>query len=353
MSPNLSNFNSFRGLIFISCIVLTACGGEQVPDKPGGMGRGGPVAVIATTIVAQVFTDEFTALGTAWSNESIEVTSRISSVVTRIAFEEGREVASGDLLVELDNRDLKASQTKAKATLKKISSQYERRKSLGTTKVVSQDELDELAADVQIATAELHIAEARLRDSFVRAPFAGTVGLRRISIGGLVGPDTIITTLDDVATLKLQFSVPEIFLGTLNTGMSIKATSSVYPDRHFSGEIQAIDSRVDPATRSIAVVARLPNTERLLRPGMFLTVVLQRERDNVLMVPEQSLVPSLGRQFVFVIKDNKAIKQEVQLGTRTPGFAEIRQGLKTGDMVVTEGTQKLRDGVPVQIVSGS
>ena len=353
MSLNLSNFNSFRGLIILSCIMLNACGGDQVSNKPGGMGRGGPVAVIASPVVAQVFTDEFTALGTAWSNESIEVTSRISSVITRITFEEGREVATGDLLVELDNRDLKASQMKAKATLKKISSQYERRKSLGTTKVVSQDELDELAANLQIATAELRIAEARLRDSFIRAPFAGSVGLRRISIGDLVGPDTIITTLDDVATLKLQFAVPEVFLGTLSEGMSIKATSSVYPDRHFTGEIRTIDSRVDPATRSIAVVARLPNTDRLLRPGMFLTVVLQRERNGVLMIPEESLVPSQGRQFVFVIKDDKALKKEVQLGTRAPGLAEIRQGLEAGEMVVTEGTQKLRDGVPVQIVSGS
>ena len=315
------------------------------------MDRGAPVAVFATLVEAQTFTDEFTALGTAWSNESIEVTSRISSTVNRIAFEEGQDVVAGDLLVELDNRDLKAGVSMAEAKLQKVSSQFARRKLLGDTKVISADELEELEAEVRIAEAELYGAEARLQNSDVRAPFAGTIGLRRISPGDLVGPDTIITTLDDVDTLKLQFAVPEAFIGTLIKGMTVEAFSQAFPDQRFTGNVISIDSRVDPATRSIAVIARLPNPQRQLRPGMFLTVKLQRERPNVLMIPEQALVPKQGRQFVFVIEDDKAIEKEVQLGARAPGLAEIRQGLAVGDMVVTEGTQKLRSGTAVQIVS--
>jgi len=203
----LSNCIAFRALTLLGCIMLAACGNNEAPKSPGGMGpggmgRGGPVAVFAVPVETQVFTDEFTALGTVWSNESIEVTSRISSVVERILFEEGQDVVKGDLLVELDNRDLKASVSMAEASLKKVKSQFERRKSLGPTKVISEDELEELAAEVQIAEAELHGAQARLSMSHVRAPFAGTLGLRRISPGDVVGPDTTITTLDDVATLK-------------------------------------------------------------------------------------------------------------------------------------------------------
>ncbi len=351
MSFKLIKNTALRSLTLLSLIALTACDSNEAPKGPGGMGRGGPVAVFAAPVEAQIFTDEFTALGTVWSNESIEVTPRISSVVDRILFEEGQDVAAGDLLVELDNRDLKAGVSMAEASLKKVRSQFERRKSLGPTKVISEDELEELAAEVQIAEAELHGAQARLRTSHVRAPFAGTIGLRRISPGDVVGPDTTITTLDDVATLKLQFAVPETFIGTMEKGMPVEAISQVYSEHHFTGHVISIDTRVDPATRSMVVIARLPNPERLLRPGMFLTVKLQRQRDGVLMVPEQSLVPRQGRQFVFVIEDGKAVEKEVQLGARAPGLAEIRQGLARGDIVVTEGTQKLRNGVPVKIVT--
>jgi len=135
--------------------------------------------------------------------------------------------------------------------------------------------------------------------------------------------------------------------------MPVEAISQVYPERHFTGHVISIDTRVDPATRSMVVIARLPNPNRLLRPGMFLTVKLQRQRDGVLMIPEQSLIPRQGRQFVFVVEDGKAVEKEVQLGARAPGQAEIRQGLASGDIVVTEGTQKLRNGVSVQIVTGS
>jgi len=349
VSINLFNNIPLHGLTLLGLIVLTACGNDTAPEKPGGMGRGGPVTVYATKVEAQKFTDEFTALGTAWSNESIEVTSRISSVVDRIVFEEGQDVAVNDLLVELDNRDLKAGVSMAEASLQKVRSQFERRKSLGATKVISEDELEELAAEVRIAEAELHGAQAQLSTSYVRAPFAGTLGLRRVSPGDVVNTETIITTLDDVDTMKLQFAVPEAFMGSLAKGLPVVAISQVYPDRPFTGSVISIDSRVDPATRSIAVIARMPNPDRLLRPGMFLTVKIQRERHDVLMIPEQSLVPKQGRQFVFIIEDGKAVEKEVQLGARAPGKAEISQGITAGDIVVTEGTQKLRNGSSVLI----
>ncbi len=340
--------------MLLSGIVLAACDQSGDMGPAGGMGGrmgGAPVAVVAVPVEARPFTDEFTALGTARSNESIEVTSRISSVVTRIAFEEGQEVAAGELLVELDNRELSATLAKAEAELKKVSSQFDRREALAATRVISEDELEELAADVAIAEAEVRAAHARVKDSYIRAPFAGTVGLRRISLGDLVGPDTLITTLDDMATLKLEFTVPEAFIGTLSEDMPIEAASSIYPERTFAGMVRTIDPRVDPATRSVSVVAEMPNRDRLVRPGMFLTVKLQRQRDDVLLVPEQALVPRQGRQYVFVIEDGKAVEKEVELGIRAPGLAEIRQGLISGEVVITEGTQKVRSGAPVQIAT--
>lgn len=338
--------------LLAAALLLAACGRDAptAAGAPAGM-RGGPVAVVAIPVESRPFVDRFTALGTARANESIEVTSRIASVVTRIGFEEGQQVAAGDLLVELENSDLRAQLAVAEAAQQKVHSQFERRKQLAATRVISAAELEEMAADVAMADADVRGAEARLRNAFVRAPFSGTVGLRRISLGDLVGPDTVITTLDDMATLKLEFTVPETYLAAVHDGMAIEAASSVFPGERFAGQISSIDTRVDPTTRTAAVIARLPNPERRLKPGMFLTVELQRERDDVLLIPEEALNPRQGRQYVYVVQDGRAVEREVSLGIRAPGLAEVSQGLDSGEVVITEGTQKVRDGTPVQLLS--
>ena len=337
----------------LACTGLAGCG----PSKPqaGGspFGSGGPVPVIARPIMTQSYIDRFTALGTARANESIVVTARISSVITRINFTEGQRVKAGDLLVELDNAEISADLTRAEASLKQKRSQFRRSSTLGETRVVSDAELEELEAGVQMAEAEVRAGRARLDNSFIKAPFAGTVGLRRVSLGDFVGPDTMITTLDDVNTIKLEFTVPETFLSSLETGMTIEAASAVYPNRSITGTVSSIDSRVDPQTRSLTVIASIANDENLIRPGMFLTVDLEAERSDVLLIPEEALVPRQGRQFVFVVEDGRAVEKQVELGVRAPGLAEIRSGLTVGDILITEGVQKVRSGAPVQVLGSS
>jgi membrane fusion protein (multidrug efflux system) len=342
------------------CVLLSGCdtGGDASGPGPGrgmmgGPGAGRPVTVVARTVTAQPYVDRFTALGTARANESIEVTSRISSVIERIAFEEGQEVEAGSLLVELDSDEIAANLAVSQASLKKVQSQFNRRENLAATSVISESELEELAADVSIARAEVRAQEARLRNTLIRAPFSGTVGLREISLGDLVGPDTVITTLDDTATMKLEFTVPETYLDALRTGLPVGATTSIYPDEVFAGNIAHIDSRIDPATRAVRVIAELPNPDRILRPGMFLTVAIERDRDSVLLVPEEALMPRQGRQYVYVVEDGKAIEREVALGIRAPGVAEIREGLDSGAVVITEGAQKVRSGMPVNVIGNS
>lgn len=336
-----------------STALICACGDEQGSRPMGTFGPAGPVSVIATEISGRRFVDEFTALGTARANESIEVTSRITSVVTRINFEEDQQVTAGTVLVELDNREIRADLAMAQASLQQKRSQYERSRTLQETQVVSEADLEQLEADVLMAEAEVRAAQARLDDSLIRAPFSGTVGLRRISPGDLVGPETMITTLDDTLTIKLEFTVPETFLASIESGMDISAKSDVYPTRSFFGLVSKIDPRVDAATRSVTVIAQLPNDEQLIRPGMFLTVDLVKERENVLLIPEEALVPRQGRQYVFVIEEGRAIEKQVELGARAPGLAEIRSGLTAGEIVITEGTQKVRNGAAVQVVSNT
>lgn len=346
-------------LVFLS---LGACdgGAPKAPpagpgggrDMPAGARGGGSVSVIALPVSARDFTDKFTAIGTARASESIEVTSRISSVVSRINFREGENVATGQLLVELDNKEIRADLALAEAALALSRSQYERSRQLADPRIISQSQLEELEARMKMNEAQMQAAKARLDNSFVRAPFAGTVGLRRVSLGDLVGPGTVITTLDDASTIRLEFSVPEGFLSELRPGLPIQAESAVYPGHTFTGGISSIDSRVDPVTRAVMAIASIPNPERLLKPGMFLTVTLERSRRQVLMVPEEAISPRQGRQYVYVIVDGRAVEREVEIGARSPGFTEIRSGVVAGDMIVTEGIQRLRDGIPVQVLGG-
>jgi membrane fusion protein (multidrug efflux system) len=334
--------------------LLAACGSG--PDQaaagrgtPSGFGGGAPVTVIAQRLQPQSFVDRYTALGTAQANESIEITVRSSSVVTRIDFREGQQVRADQVLVELDTRQEAASLSLAEAQLKQAESQYRRSQALAATQVVSAADLDQLEANLAVARAQVSGARARLDTLSVRAPFAGVVGLRKVSLGDLVSPDTVITTLDDVSTIKLGFSIPETFMEAVRVGMPISAVTTVYPDRQFAGEVTSIDSRVDPVTRSVAVIANLPNAGGALKPGMFMTVKLEKRREAVLLIAEESLVPREGRQYVFIVENGKAAEREVILGSRTPGFAEILSGLESGALVVTEGTQRLHEGTPVSV----
>ena len=319
------------------------------PGGFGGPGGGAPVAVIAKRVSLRTFTDRFTALGTARANESIEVIARTTSVVTGINFREGQQVRTGDVLVELDSRQEAADLSLAEAQLKQAENQYERSKALAVTQAVSAADLDQLEANVLVGRAQVRGARARLDRLSIRAPFAGTVGLRKVSLGDLVGPDTVITTLDDTGIIKLEFGIPENFVGDLRAGMTIVADSTVYPDRRFEGKVTSIDSRVDAVTRAVTVIATVPNGDGLLKPGMFLTVGLEKKRDKVLMIPEEALVPREGRQYVFVVENGKALEREVTLGGRAPGLAEVRNGLESGAQVITEGTQRVRTGAPVQL----
>jgi membrane fusion protein (multidrug efflux system) len=172
-----------------------------------------------------------------------------------------------------------------------------------------------------------------------------------VSVGSLISPGTVITTLDDTSTIKLDFTIPETFLSAVQPGLEITARSVAYPDDSFSGRVASIDSRVDPATRSVTARALVPNPRGLLKPGMFLTVRLSRGEVDALLVPEQALVPEQGDVYVFVVQDDSVAKRKIRLGQRRVGDVQVLEGLAAGELVVTEGTQKLREGVPIVLQS--
>lgn len=330
------------------CAALSACEKEAPSGRPGGWG--GAAQVVTQTVDRQRIVDEIEALGTARANESVEIQPRIPSLIERVLFDEGEQVRAGQVLVQLENDEIVAGLALAQANLSESRSLYERSKALAETQAISASNLEQLLAQVKVDEAALEAARARLDNSVIRAPFAGRVGLRRVSPGSFVNTSTVITTLDDVSRIKLDFAVPETFLTVLSEGMDITATSLVYPDRVFRGTVASIDTRLDPVSRAVQVRALIPNDDGLLKPGMFMSVDLQRDRGEVVVAPEQSIVPEGRNQYVFVVADGVAEKRRVVLGRRIPGFVAIEEGLDAGESVITEGTHKVEHGSAVQVV---
>lgn len=291
------------------------------------------------------------ALGNARANEAVEIRPEITAAIVEILFEEGQSVRRGDVLVRLENSEPLAQLAAARAALVDSESQYRRASELFRTRVVSESQLEQLEAQRDADLAAVNAAEARLNHTVIRAPFDGQLGLRRVSLGSIVSPTAVITTLDDISSIKLDFAVPEVFLARLERGLTITAHSAAWPDLTFTGEVTSIDTRVDPVSRTVTVRALMPNEHGYLRPGMFLTVTLLKEDVEALMVPEQAIVPERSRQFVFVVgPDGVVDRREVQTGRRRPGEVEILGGIAAGDRVIVEGTQKARPGQPVEVL---
>ena len=333
-------------------LILAACGGdEQASQGRFGGDERPPPRVLASVLETERIIDAIEALGTARANESIEIRPRVASIVTRVGFDEGEIVQAGDILVELENSEIRANLAVAEASLSESRSIFNRSRSLVDTRVISEAEIEQLAAAMQVDEAMVEAAKARLENTTIRAPFRGRMGLRRVSPGGFVDTNTVITTLDDVGTIKIDFTIPETFLAAVSDGMAIAAKSLVYPDRVFAGTVDSIDTRLDPVSRSVQIRAVMPNTDGLLKPGMFMTVDLQRDSGDALVAPEEAIVPEADRHYVFLIEDGVVRKQQVEIGRRMPGAVVLLSGAKAGDMVVTEGTQKVSDGGQVEVIN--
>jgi membrane fusion protein (multidrug efflux system) len=293
--------------------------------------------------------ETYGAIGTASANEAVMITSKVTGIVRTIEFNEGELVPAGKILVELENRELKANLSAAEADVRNAKQTYDRTVKLAAGQNAPQARVEELQAALQSAQARADATGARLADMTIAAPFAGRLGLRRISLGTLIQAGTVITTLDDASIIKMDFSVPETLLSSMSPGQSIEAVTGAYPDRRFVGTVRTIDSRIDPTTRAFAVRAEIPNDDGVLKPGMLLTLQLAlARRESAILIPEEALVPQGDKQFVYVVEDGKARRKEVEIGTRTKGTVEIRSGIEPTAVVLIGGTQRVRDGTPVR-----
>lgn len=340
---------AFMSILLGAVLALTACGGSKPSgaasgDRPAGSGGPPPAKVITAQVERRPFGPVIEAVGTALARESVEITSKTANTVTRIRFVEGQQVATGSVLVELDRAQTAAALAEAEANLVEARNQFNRGRDLSVTQALSKAQLDQLETAVKTGESRVDAARARLDDTVIRAPFAGRTGLRKVSPGSLVNPGMVITTLDDSTVMKLEFTVPQSFLKDLTSGLPVEAQAEGLGDRVFKGKITAIDSRIDPITRAIAVRAELPNADGALRPGLFMSVRLRGKPIETMMIPEEALVPEQGKAYVFVVEDSRAMQREVRTGGREPGSVAILDGLKGSETIIVEGTQRVRNG---------
>jgi membrane fusion protein (multidrug efflux system) len=337
--------SGLTAVVLLAACLLIAADETCAEDVP-------PTPVFVTAPRQDRFVDRVEALGTLRANESVALTVSVTETVTALHFNDGDRVEAGKVLVEMTSDEEHAQLEEARSVVEEARRQYERVKSLEAQGTAAKSLLDERRRQWETGRARLAAIESRLADRLIRAPFGGVVGLRNVSVGALMEPGDLITTLDDDSVMKLDFSVPTTHLGALQPGMTIEASTRAYGERFFHGTVSSIDSRVDPVTRSIIVRALLPNPQRALRPGMLMQVELLANTRDAIVIPEEALVPQGERQFVLVVDDsagNRVARREVRTGARRPGEVEILEGLTPADTVITDGTVKVRPGDRVSI----
>jgi membrane fusion protein (multidrug efflux system) len=319
-------------------------GGFGAPSQP-------PLVTVSRAKVDQLY-DVVEALGTTQANESVIINAKVTDTVRRVNFEDGDFVEAGTVLVELTNQEEEALLAEARANLEDAQNELRRQQDISDRGLGAVRELDVARSRAQAQEARLNTVVARLRDRLIRAPFSGLLGFRQVSPGTLVSPNTAITSIDDIATIKLDFTVPETFLGAMVPNARVVAESVSYPGREFEGIVRTVGSRVDPITRAVTVRAHIENKDRALRPGMLLTVQVVTSQHQALVVPEGSVFQVQNRAYVYTVEDQVAHQRQIEVGGRRFGVVEVLSGLKEGELIVTEGIVKLREGIKVRYEGG-
>lgn len=313
------------------------------------------VEVIVQPVSASLIETPIEAIGTLRANESIVLTANVSKKITRINFEDGQRVKQGQILVEMTSHEERALLDEARVNSEEAQRQWQRVDSLAKKGAASQSLLDQRRREYEAAQARYNALESRLKDLLLQAPFSGVVGLRETSVGALVSPGQVITTLNDDSKMKLDFTVPSIFLSSLKVGLEIKASTRDLPGQKLTGKVSSIDNQIDPVTRAIKVRALLDNPDHQLRQGMLMQVVLHTREREALLISEAALMPMASNNFVFVTQqqDNNIVveRRKIEIGQRLVGSVEVTSGLSQDEVVVTQGVQKLRNGQSIKILA--
>ena len=286
------------------------------------------------------------AIGTLKANESLILRPEITGRIETIAFTEGNLVKKNTLLVQFDAAMYLAQVNEAKARVALSEAEYQRVNKLFKNGSISETQRDSALAQMQINEAQLDQAKVTLKKMSLRAPFTGIVGLRQFSPGDYVMAGADMLEIVDIDSMKLDFRIPEIYLPKVAQGQTLRISLSAFPGEEFEGKVTAISPQISEQGRNILVRAVLPNTDKKLRPGLFAKVQLLIKQEELIVVPEEALIPQGMSYLVYLYKDDKVTPVPVQLGQRMRGSIAI-SGINEGDVVITAGQLKLQPGSPI------
>jgi len=327
----------------------SAGGAPKGGDAAGGGEGGGPPAMPVEVVVARGDTvvDAILATGQIEAVQSIELRPDIEGRIAEILVREGTRVSRGQALIKVDDAELRAEVARAEAERDLARQSLTRTRELLSQKASSQSELERAEATSRSTEAQYQLLKVRLDRTTVRAPFTGVAGRRMVSLGDYVTTSDDLMTLQTVSPQRAVFQVPERYAEKLKVGQQVTFRVAALPGREFTGRVDFVDPVVQLPGRTITVKAQVPNTRRQLQAGMFIEVRLATDvRPNAVVIAEDAVLPLQGANFVWVVIDGKAIRRQVELGVRTPGFVEARTGVEAGEQVVVGGQERLAEGAP-------
>ncbi len=292
--------------------------------------------------------DEIAATGQIEALQSIELRPEVEGRIVGILFHEGQAVEQGVPLFQVDSTELAAQVAQLAAQRDLAQQDLARAKDLVTQNAASTADLQRAEATARGAEAQYRLQSTRLGRTTVRAPFAGVVGQRFVSLGDYVTTSSRLLSLQTVTPQRAAFQVPERYARSLRPGQAVSFRVGAIAGRDFVGRVDFVDPVVQLPGRTILVKALVANPQRLLQPGMFIEArLVTAVRPRAVVIPEEAVVPLEGSNFVWVVADGKASRRPVTLGVRTPGFVEVASGVAAGEQVVTGGLELLFPGAPV------
>ncbi|HUM93331.1 MAG TPA: efflux RND transporter periplasmic adaptor subunit [Candidatus Competibacter sp.] len=322
--------------------------GEPASAEPPPPRRSATVVETAYSRRGEI-QETVTAVGTTRAAQSVKIVPTTAGLITRIAFEAGQRVQAGAVLVELDSASERAGVREAESELTNLRAQMARAEALRARKLLSEADLDELRGKLGMAEARLEAVRSQRDKRIIRAPFGGVVGLRNVNLGAYVDTSAVLTTLDDLNPVELEFKVPERYFSAVKAGQTVSAVSAAFPNRRFAGAVRAVDTRIEPSARAFRVRAELPNPDALLPEGLFMSVSLVvAERRDAVLVPEEAVIREGGESYVYVVASGAAVRTPIAVGQRRDAAVEALTGLAADVEVVVKGHQSLRDKAPVR-----
>lgn len=331
-------------------LALTGC--NEKNNAANATARGaGPSAVAVEVVIARsdTVTDAISATGQIEAVQSIELRPDVDGRISEILVREGARVAQGTPLFRIDDVERKAEVARASADRDLAQQALTRTKDLIRQNAASQSDLERAEATARSTQAALDILTIRLERSVVRAPFAGVVGQRFVSLGDFVTSASRLAALQTTDPQRASLQVPERYSQQLRVGQMVAFRVAAIPGKEFAGRVEFVDPSVQLPARTITIKAVVANPGNVLHAGMFLEARLATQvRQNATVIPEDAVQPLQGKRFVWVVADAKATRREVTLGLRTPGYVEIVEGVSPGDHVVVAGADRLNEGAPVE-----